>query len=109
MNRYTVGQRPIEFLIKIKIADNKHNPKTLDLTGYTDLYIEFRKPDGTILTKDALPKDTANLIDTEIRFLNNQSTGSILDQTGEWSYTGILEKNGTRIKGTDREVFWVSP
>ena len=69
INKYTIGQRPIEFLIKIKIADNKHNPKTLDLTGYTALRIQFRKPDGTVFTKDALPKDTANLLDTEIEVL----------------------------------------
>ena len=26
MNRYTIGQRPIEFLVKVKVADNKYNP-----------------------------------------------------------------------------------
>ena len=109
ISKYTIGQRPVEFLVKLKIADNKYNSVTLDLTGYTDLWIELRKPDGTILTKPALPKDTAKLTDTFLRYLNNEESGSILDQTGEWSYTGILEKNGTRIKGTDREVFWVTP
>ena len=109
INKYTIGQKPVEFLVKLKIADNKHNPEPLDLTGYTALQIEIRKPDGTVFTKPALPKDTAKLTDTYIRYLNNESTGSILDQAGEWSYTGIVIKNGTEIKGVNREVFWVMP
>ena len=70
ISKYTIGQRPIEFLIKIKIADNKHNLETLDLTGYTALFIKFRKPNGTRHSqKDALPKDTAKFTDTEIEVL----------------------------------------
>ena len=109
MNQYTIGQKPVEFLTKIKIADNKHNPETLDLTGYTKLYIEFRKPNGKTFTKPALPKDATKLTDTFIRYLNNEESGSILDQLDEWSYTGIFEKNGTFLRGVTREVFWVKP
>ena len=108
ISKYTIGQRPIEFLIKIKIADNKHNPKTLDLTGYTALRIQFQKPDGTVFTKDALPKDAANLLDTEIRYLNNEESGSILDQAGEWNFTGVVEKNGTFLRGVTKNIFWVT-
>ena len=108
INKYTIGQRPIEFLIKIKIADNKHNLETLDLTGYTALFIKFRKPNGKTFTKPALPKDTAKLTDTFLRYLNNEESGSILDQAGEWNFTGIVEKNGVFLPGVTKNIFYVS-
>ena len=109
MDRYTLGQKPVEFSTQIQIADNQYNLTPLDLTGYLKLYIEFRKPNGKVFKKIAKPTDASALTDTSIKYLNNEESGSILDMLDEWSYTGIMEKNGTFIRGVKKEIFHVSP
>ena len=108
MQIYSLGQKPIRFTTTILIYDNPNNPKELDLTGNTDLYIEFRKPNGKKFKKEATALNT-DLTKSPITYLNNEQSGSIIDMTGGWSYTGIMEKNGTFIKGVTSETFWVVP
>lgn len=109
MDRYTLGQKPVEFSTQILIADNQYNLIPLDLTAYLRLFIEFRKPNGKVFTKTAVPVNPSALTNTSIKYLNNEESGSILDMLDEWSYTGIMEKNGTFIKGAVKEIFHVSP
>ena len=107
MDIYTLNQKPVEFSTTIKITDNKYNEVDLDLTNNTNLEMEFQKPNGAILSVDAEPSDSATLTNGTVKFLNNQSTGSILDSAGQWQYRGVVYKNGTEIRGS-WIVFWVT-
>ena len=108
MKTYSKGQTHVKFSVQLVDNDNPHNIVPLDLTLNTELKIIFRKPDGTILEKDASAAAGRPLTDTEIEYVDNDATGSILDHVGKWRFTGYAKlSNSTQIKGVTRRLFRV--
>ena len=101
MVRYKVGDSGIAWELKLVNADNA----AIDLTGNTSLFVRFRRPDGTFLTKTAVPKDAAAPGNTPIRFADGGT--SILDQWGGWLATAGMVKDGNRTMSAYPAQFWV--
>ena len=107
---YRKGQTNTLFIIKLQDNDNPYEDTPLNLTNHDTLQIDFTRPDGTKISKTAAPTDPNNLDDTTIEYLNNESTGSIFDQTGIWNMTGsALFTNSITIKGVTHQLFHVIP
>ena len=103
---YTVGQVGIEFAGKLTDNDNEYLIKPLDLTGYSEVFMKFFRPDGTSFVKTASIRDSSSLANTDIIFENDST--SVLDKRGDWSFTvGAKFTDGTIIESPDRELFWV--
>ena len=109
MKTYSKGQTHVKFSVQLVDNDNPYNIVPLDLDGYTELKIIFRKPDGTIIEKDASVSAGRPLTDTEIEYVDNDPAGSILDHIGKWRFTGYAKNpsNSTQIKGVTRRLFRV--
>ena len=107
---YRKGQTNTLFVIKLQDNDNPYEDTPLNLTNHDILQIEFTRPDGTRIAKTAEPTDSTNLTDTTIEYLNNESSGSIFDQTGIWTMTGSASfTNSIVVKGVTRQLFSVIP
>ena len=108
VDKYTLGQTGIGFSGKLEEQTNPYDPKknSLNLTGYSELYVRFFRPDGTTFKKDAEPVDSSKLTDTEIIY--RVSTSDILDKKGDWAYTvGAEYTTGIKIESTKKLLFWV--
>ena len=71
--------------------------------------IEFTKPDGSKLSKDAdLITDPDDPTQKLIQYRNIPPEASILDLRGEWEYGGgAVLVDGSNFETSERTVFWV--
>ncbi len=81
-----------------------------DTNSISTVTIEFTKPDGTTLSKDAtLITDPDNTGEFLIQYRNIPPETSILDLSGQWEYAGgaILDDGGSNFTTSETTVFWV--
>jgi hypothetical protein len=76
---------------------------TIDLTTATDVWMKYKKPDGTIGIWDATIDDPVT--DGIIRYIIQSS--SDLDQLGEWTRWAYIEINSTKYAPGDSVTFEV--
>lgn len=81
-----------------------------DLTDVVDQFIVFYKYDGTRFEKQGtlvedLPDNPGEFF---IQYINDLPEESILDQRGNWTYTGKVQLNTNDLaEASTRIVFWV--
>lgn len=112
---YAKGEKGVEFAGSLENEDIPNNPQIKTLEDQQMVYVIFKKPDGTILKKNATVVDEGDdddpTNDIVIRYQDTNDgsqEGSILDQKGTWSYTVAAEfTNDTYIESVFREIFAV--
>ncbi|MCH7561181.1 MAG: hypothetical protein IIC67_07435 [Thaumarchaeota archaeon] len=105
-----------QWLGKLLDCTDPLNPVTHDLTGFTKVYIIFKKPDGTQTPTDAqmlagfdqgaVLETPGTPSDSNIKF-SNLTLPSILDQRGFWQYVPAALINNSLIKSPFTVGFWV--
>lgn len=127
----TVAAGVVQTITIVDGADDYTDGETVTLTGQTSgqsdatgivttttnyntssidtVTIEFTKPDGSKLSKDAdLITDPDDPTQKLIQYRNIPPEASILDLRGEWEYGGgAVLVDTSNFETTERTVFWV--
>ena len=80
-----------------------------DVSDVTDQFIRFYRPDGTSFDKQATKvEDPPSSGIFFINYLNTDPEASILDQVGDWEYSGVVTlSTGDIFESAERKVIWV--
>ena len=95
--------------LTVIVLENESNSldDVLELDGVSDEKMLFRKPDGTIITKDAtFQNGSPPATQDNIWYIIDDE--NLLDQRGHWEYWIEYTLNGNKNKTYDRFSFWVT-
>jgi hypothetical protein len=120
---FAYGSTENQWLGQLVDVTNPLTPIPHDLTGWSKVYIVFKKPDGTqwptdqqmldeyeqgAIVEDATtPGGPVNLANANIKFLDN-TLPSILDQRGAWEYVPVAKIGNSLKKSPFPVLFWVA-
>jgi len=115
-NRFELRSTGNRWRGKLVDATDPNNPVPIDLTGFDQVYVVFRKPDGTQFPTDDQMRDgfdqgatleSPGTPEDSFIVFTNSDTPSILDLVGNWEYTVAAKIANTLIKSPANTVFWV--
>lgn len=116
-NRFALNGTGNKWRGKLIDCTNPENTIPVDLTDAQQVYIVFRKPDGTQFPTDqqmiddfdqgAVLETPGTPEDSDIVF-SDIDIPSILDLRGNWSFTPAAKKFNTLIKSSVTTIFWVT-
>lgn len=117
INRFEFRSTGNKWRAQLLDCTDPENPVPVNLTGFDQVYIVFRKPDGVQFPTDDQMRDgfdqgavleTPSMPDDSFIIFENLDIPSFLDQMGDWEFTAAAKITNMVIKSPVNTIFWVT-